>query len=146
MQNEVPSHQTPSIVASIFHYIFMFCPNAFQNISFSPFGRPRAPTNRRIQCFWRFLAPLGFGGVPKSAKIVQVTPKCLIIMLLALTLFMTYFQGPFRSAPGHHFFRFLIDLGCIFHDFRSDLGCRFRQSLCTPSTTGLLTYRKNLAN
>ena len=43
-----------------FYQNFMFFPNAFQNLLFPPFGRPRAPKSRRIEFFGRFWEPLGF--------------------------------------------------------------------------------------
>ena len=122
----------------------------FKNHFFRPFDRPRAPKRRRIQFVWPFLPPpwilRGPQNLQKSTQWRQNSKKINLDGISATNKFRPASKVALRSAPGHHFFRFLIDFRCIFHDFRSDLGCRFQQSLCTPSTTGLLIYRKDLAN
>ena len=72
--------------------------------------------------------PLDFEGSPKSTKIAQVAPKLFKIESLALPLVLTLFQNPFRSAPWHHFGRFLMNCGSLqtpvfmsLHDLITDL-------------------------
>ena len=68
MKNQLFCTLKLPISASIFDQNFMLVPNAFQNLFFSPFGRPWAPKSRRIEFFGLFLAPLGFWGVPKIGQ------------------------------------------------------------------------------
>ena len=95
--------------------------------------------------FWRILVPkLSILGPPwrpaghqMAPKIAQVVPKCLTILLDALTLFMTHFQGALWSRPGHHFFGFWMDLTLNVHDFHDLLfyfGYLIWLSYCMPPT------------
>ena len=97
----VPSHQKPPIFAKIFDRNFMFFLNAFQNLFFSPFGRPRAPKSRRIEFFGPFLAPPRILRGPKNPLRVRLRParacqsdkanRCSLFLHCTLTSHITLF-------------------------------------------------------
>ena len=62
-------------------------------------------------------APWRPAGPKMATKIAQMAPKWCIILSPALAFLQTCFRDRFWSAPGHHFFGFLMDFDPLFKDF-----------------------------
>ena len=114
MRECVRDHQKPTIPASRSHRIPGRLPNLARTAFWEGPGAGLCSNGR-------FLSRSGFSRGPKMVPWADLFRQKTKFSFRPGALFgdlqPTCFRDPFRSAPGHHFGRLWMDLGCILMDF-----------------------------
>ena len=105
------AHSKPHIFRPKFNQKFILFLTPHSGPHFSTFWRVLMPKLRILGPPWR---PAGHQMAP---KIAQVAPKCRKKTLHGAHFFSSWNRLDPRSAPGHHFFGFLMDFDPLFKDF-----------------------------